>query len=65
MHSPHMVAQIVPRGEGLMAERAGGEAAVELHVVPEALRPFEAFATLDTGGGRHCRRRIVHDTPAS
>ena len=34
MHSFHMAAQIMACGEGFLTECAGGEASVELHVVP-------------------------------
>ena len=50
-----MAAQIMACGEGFLTECAGGEASVELHVVPQALRPVEALATLSTGS-RRCPR---------
>ena len=57
VHSFHVVAQIMARGESFLAEWTGGEASVELHVVPQALWPVEALATLGTRGSRRRRRR--------
>ena len=49
MHSLHVTAHVMAGGERLMAQCAGGEAPVELHVVPQTLRPVESLATHDAG----------------
>ena len=52
MFQAHVVPQVMSRRERLLAERTGGEAPMEIHVVQQALAPVEALAAYGACGNR-------------